>query len=166
MWTGKRTLVSIICTETGANLFDLSAENLIGKYSGKEGTKMLIHKVFKVARMLQPSVIFINDCEKMMKKRIPKMDMASDSHLDHFLKRIIWLSCFLFDTMESINIVSSQYRLIASRWRHNLETNVHIFRRKKESVRLFVFRNFRIWWLHSYGDYGSEMLMEIPNFLW
>merc|ERR1719318_317097 len=30
--TGKRTLVHAICTETGANLFDLTATNIAGKY--------------------------------------------------------------------------------------------------------------------------------------
>ncbi|KAF6780511.1 hypothetical protein AHF37_00021 [Paragonimus kellicotti] len=78
---GKRMLVHIICTETGANLFDLSAENLVGKYPGKDGLKMLIHMVFKVARLLQPSVILVNDCEKMMKKKIPKTDLTDPKRL-------------------------------------------------------------------------------------
>ncbi|OON23870.1 hypothetical protein X801_00207 [Opisthorchis viverrini] len=68
-------LVHAICTETGANLFDLSATNLVGKYPGKEGLKMLVHLVFKVALLLQPSVIMVNECEKMMKKKIPKTDL-------------------------------------------------------------------------------------------
>ncbi|VDP92852.1 unnamed protein product [Echinostoma caproni] len=75
--TGKRMLVNAICTETGANLFDLSADNLVGKYPGKDGLRMLVHMVFKVARLLQPSVIMINDCEKMMKKKIPKTDLVN-----------------------------------------------------------------------------------------
>lgn len=46
--TGKRMLVNAVCTETGANLFDISPANVAGKYSGKAGTAMLIHMVFKV----------------------------------------------------------------------------------------------------------------------
>jgi len=46
--TGKRMLVSVICTETGANLFDLTATNIAGKYPGKDGLKLLLHMVFKV----------------------------------------------------------------------------------------------------------------------
>ncbi|TPP62124.1 IQ and AAA domain-containing protein 1 [Fasciola gigantica] len=79
--TGKRMLVNAICTETGSNLFDLSAENLVGKYPGKDGLRMLIHMVFKVARLLQPSVIMVNDCEKMMKKKIPKTDLTDPKRL-------------------------------------------------------------------------------------
>ncbi|VDP60134.1 unnamed protein product [Schistosoma mattheei] len=79
--TGKRTLVNIICTETGANLFDLSAENISDKYPGKDGLRMLIHLVFKVGRLLQPSVILINDCEKMFKKKLPKTDLADPKRL-------------------------------------------------------------------------------------
>lgn len=46
--TGKTMLVHAICTELGANLFDLSAKNLEGKYPGKDGLKMLLHMIFKV----------------------------------------------------------------------------------------------------------------------
>lgn len=46
--TGKKMLVHAICNETGANLFDLSPANLVGKYPGKDGLKMLMHLLFKV----------------------------------------------------------------------------------------------------------------------
>lgn len=45
---GKKMLVHAICTETGANLFDLSAANIAGKYPGKDGLQMMLHMVFKV----------------------------------------------------------------------------------------------------------------------
>lgn len=45
---GKKMLVHAICTETGANLFDLSAANIAGKYPGKSGLQMMLHLVFKV----------------------------------------------------------------------------------------------------------------------
>ena len=45
---GKKMLLRAICTETGANLFDLTAENIAGKYPGKSGLTMLIHMVTKV----------------------------------------------------------------------------------------------------------------------
>lgn len=45
---GKKMLVKAVCTETGANLFDLSPDNLQGKYPGKAGVQMLVHIVFKV----------------------------------------------------------------------------------------------------------------------
>ncbi|KAK4471393.1 hypothetical protein MN116_004825 [Schistosoma mekongi] len=79
--TGKRTLVNIICTETGANLFDLSAENILNKYPGKDGLRMLVHLVFKVGKLLQPSVILINDCEKMFQKKLPKTDLTDPKRL-------------------------------------------------------------------------------------
>nr|XP_020728836.1 IQ and AAA domain-containing protein 1-like [Odocoileus virginianus texanus] len=69
---GKKMLVKAVCTETGANLFDLSPENLQGKYPGKTGVQMLVHVVFKVARYLQPSVIWIGNAEKTFYKRVPK----------------------------------------------------------------------------------------------
>ena len=45
---GKKTLVNCICTESGANLFDLTASNIVGKYPGKAGLNMMLHMVFKV----------------------------------------------------------------------------------------------------------------------
>lgn len=47
--TGKHMLVYAICTETGANLFDLTATNIAGKYPGKDGLKLLMHMIFKVS---------------------------------------------------------------------------------------------------------------------
>ncbi|KAK2096902.1 IQ and AAA domain-containing protein 1-like [Saguinus oedipus] len=65
---GKKMLVNAVCTETGANLFDLSPDNLLGKYPGRNGAQMM------VARLLQPSVIWIRNAEKNFYKKIPKED--------------------------------------------------------------------------------------------
>ena len=78
---GKRLLVNAICTETGANLFDLSAETIAGKYPGKSGLTMLIHMVMKVGKALQPSVIFINDAENTFLKKVPKKDELDPKRL-------------------------------------------------------------------------------------
>ncbi|XP_013360027.1 PREDICTED: IQ and AAA domain-containing protein 1-like [Chinchilla lanigera] len=75
---GKKMLVHAVCTETGALLFDLSPGNLQGKYPGKAGAQMLVHMVFKVARLLQPSVIWIGDAEKNFYKKIPKEERQMD----------------------------------------------------------------------------------------
>ncbi|XP_028933937.1 IQ and AAA domain-containing protein 1-like [Ornithorhynchus anatinus] len=75
---GKRMLVHAVCTETGANLFDLSPENLVGKYRGKNGLQMMLHIVFKVARLLQPSVIWVGNAEKMFYKKVPKEEKEMD----------------------------------------------------------------------------------------
>ncbi|KAB5567105.1 hypothetical protein PHYPO_G00228940 [Pangasianodon hypophthalmus] len=75
---GKKMLVHAICQETGANLFDLSPLNLVGKYPGKSGLQMMLHMVFKVARLMQPSVVWIGDAEKMFYKKIPKEEKELD----------------------------------------------------------------------------------------
>ncbi|XP_019510904.1 PREDICTED: IQ and AAA domain-containing protein 1-like, partial [Hipposideros armiger] len=76
--TGKRMLVNAVCTETGANLFDLSPGNLQDKYPGKTGVQMIVHIVFKVARLLQPSVIWIGNAEKNFYKKVPKDEKEMD----------------------------------------------------------------------------------------
>ncbi|XP_072536868.1 dynein regulatory complex protein 11 isoform X2 [Salminus brasiliensis] len=75
---GKKMLVHAICQETGANLFDLSPSNLVGKYPGRNGLQMMLHMVFKVARLMQPSVVWIGDAEKMFYKKIPKEEKELD----------------------------------------------------------------------------------------
>nr|AAI38000.1 4931409K22Rik protein [Mus musculus]AAI45793.1 4931409K22Rik protein [Mus musculus] len=75
---GKKMLVQAVCTETGANLFDLSPDNLMGKYPGKNGAQLLVHIVFKVARLLQPSVIWIGNTEKTFYKKVPKEERTMD----------------------------------------------------------------------------------------
>ncbi|NXM63835.1 DRC11 protein, partial [Illadopsis cleaveri] len=65
---GKKMLVHAICTETGANLFNLTASNLAGKYPGREGLMMMLHMILKVGKELQPSVVWIRDTEKMYSK--------------------------------------------------------------------------------------------------
>ncbi|KAM4574468.1 dynein regulatory complex protein 11 isoform 2-T2 [Fundulus diaphanus] len=49
-----------------------------GKYPGKNGLTMMLHMVFKVARLLQPSVIWIGDAEKMFYKKVPKEEEELD----------------------------------------------------------------------------------------
>ncbi|XP_059784977.1 dynein regulatory complex protein 11 isoform X4 [Balaenoptera ricei] len=71
---GKKLLVHAICTETGANLFNLSAANIAGKYPGKNGLQMMLHVVLKVARQLQPSVVWIGDTEKTFYKKVPSAE--------------------------------------------------------------------------------------------
>uniref|UniRef100_A0A287CZ72 IQ motif containing with AAA domain 1 n=1 Tax=Ictidomys tridecemlineatus TaxID=43179 RepID=A0A287CZ72_ICTTR len=75
---GKKMLVHTICTETGANLFNLSAANIAGKYPGKNGLQMMLHMVFKVARQLQPSVVWIEDTEKTFYKKVPNNEKMND----------------------------------------------------------------------------------------
>ncbi|XP_019363459.1 PREDICTED: IQ and AAA domain-containing protein 1-like [Gavialis gangeticus] len=76
--TGKKMLVHAVCTETGANLFDLSPENLVDKYPGKAGLSLLMHMVFKVARLLQPSVIWVGNAEKTFYKKVPKEEKEAE----------------------------------------------------------------------------------------
>ncbi|XP_076009463.1 dynein regulatory complex protein 11 [Genypterus blacodes] len=75
---GKRMLVHAICRETGATLFDLSPMNIAGKYPGKSGLNMMLHIVFKVARLMQPSVIWVGEAEKMFYKKVPKEEKELD----------------------------------------------------------------------------------------
>ncbi|XP_051525637.1 dynein regulatory complex protein 11-like isoform X3 [Myxocyprinus asiaticus] len=97
---GKKMLVHAICQETGANLFDLSPLNVAGKYPGKSGLQMMLHMVFKVARLMQPSVVWIGEAEKMFYKKVPKDEKELDpkrlkKDLPKILKSIRGEDCVL-----------------------------------------------------------------------
>ncbi|NXK55998.1 DRC11 protein, partial [Chauna torquata] len=87
---GKKMLVHAICTETGANLFNLSASNIAGKYPGKNGLQMMLHMVLKVAKQLQPSVVWIGDTEKTFYKAVPKAEeQMNPKRLEKFLPKFL-----------------------------------------------------------------------------
>jgi len=88
---GKKTLMHTICTETGANLFDLSAPNIVGKFPGKPGLSLLLNMVFKVAVELQPSVIYIGDAEKTFYKKKDKKDKTEPTRLKKRLPKFLKL---------------------------------------------------------------------------
>ncbi|XP_073964537.1 dynein regulatory complex protein 11-like [Choristoneura fumiferana] len=87
--SGKKMLVHAICSEVGGVLFDLTPANIVGKYPGKTGLIMLIHLVSKVSRLLQPSVIWMDDAEKPFMKKIPKTDKTDPKRLKKDLVKII-----------------------------------------------------------------------------
>ena len=87
--SGKTMLLHAICTELGATLLDLTATNIVGKYPGKSGLNMLLHLVMKVARLLQPAVIFIDQAEKTFLKKVAKTDKSDPKRLKKDLPRLV-----------------------------------------------------------------------------
>ncbi|XP_026465095.1 IQ and AAA domain-containing protein 1-like [Ctenocephalides felis] len=87
--SGKKMLVNAICTELGATLFDLTPGNIVGKYPGKTGLVMLMHLVNKVSRLLQPSIILMEDAEKPFVKKIPKTDRTDPKRLKKDLPKLV-----------------------------------------------------------------------------
>lgn len=61
--SGKTLLTRAVATLSGATFFNLSPRNTDGHYPGKS-VSMLLHMVFKVARTMAPSVIWIDEAEK------------------------------------------------------------------------------------------------------
>ena len=77
---GKKMLAHIIANETGATLFDFSPANIVGKYPGKDGLKMLMHLLSKVGKALEPTICYIGDCEKQFAKKLKKEDKEVSSN--------------------------------------------------------------------------------------
>ncbi|XP_069716596.1 dynein regulatory complex protein 11 [Phaenicophaeus curvirostris] len=88
---GKKMLVHAICTETGANLFNLSASNIAGKYPEASDLQLMLHKVLKVAKQLQPSVVWIGETEQIFSKAAGDEEMSPkrlEKILPEFLKAL------------------------------------------------------------------------------
>ena len=63
--TGKTLMVRAIVTATNSVLFDLSPVNTENKFPGKREEERLIAMTFMTAKKYQPSVIYIDEAEKM-----------------------------------------------------------------------------------------------------
>ncbi|KAF7991336.1 hypothetical protein HCN44_002898 [Aphidius gifuensis] len=87
--SGKKMLVNAICTELGATLFDITPSNIAGKYPGKSGLVMLLHLISKLSRILQPSVIFMDNAEKPFVKKAPKTDKTDPKRLKKDLPKLV-----------------------------------------------------------------------------
>ncbi|KAI9564892.1 hypothetical protein GHT06_008633 [Daphnia sinensis] len=72
--SGKSFLMHAMCNHIGATLFDISNSSLMGRYPGKAGMTMLIHLITKVSRLLQPSVIVIEDVDRLFMKKSVRME--------------------------------------------------------------------------------------------
>ncbi|XP_065362317.1 IQ and AAA domain-containing protein 1-like [Calliphora vicina] len=66
---GKKLLCNIIASELGAVFINLSPEKT---YQFSENLKYFIHVVMKVAKALQPTIIYIQDAHRIFWKKIPK----------------------------------------------------------------------------------------------
>ncbi|XRB06577.1 dynein regulatory complex subunit 11 [Pycnococcus provasolii] len=87
--TGKTLLAHALTNETGAIFFNLTPSNTDGKYQGK-AVAMLIHMVFKVARIMAPSVVYIGDAEKVFitdKKKIKEWKEAGAQEPPNRIKK-------------------------------------------------------------------------------
>merc|ERR1719378_245162 len=85
--SSKRSLLYALCHEMRATVFDLSCDNLVGKYVGpdsvgqygvenipgaKKHQEQFMYTVMKVAKVNQPAVILINEADTMFYKKVPK----------------------------------------------------------------------------------------------
>lgn len=102
---GKKSLVHVIANAVGANLFDLSAGNIVGKYPGKPGLTLLLNAVMRVATELQPSVIYIGECEKAFAKKVPKEDTTDPKRLKSDLPKLLKL----FNVNDRILLVGTSH---------------------------------------------------------
>lgn len=88
--TGKTMMVRACAWETNSLVFDLSPANIDGKYGGKKDTAKLIASVMVVAKEYQPSIIYIDECEKVWpakkkkkkgQKKLKKDDPANPARI-------------------------------------------------------------------------------------
>lgn len=87
---GLGLLANAVFNETSCVLFDLSPKNMKGKYAGKKGNKDLTHLVTKMSKLLQPSIIYIEDVEKAFYKKVPKDEKENDpKKVGKFLAKIV-----------------------------------------------------------------------------
>jgi SpoVK/Ycf46/Vps4 family AAA+-type ATPase len=62
---GKTLVVRACATETNSVVFDMSPINIDGIYPGKKEEEKMVASVMIVAKEYQPSIIYIDECEKV-----------------------------------------------------------------------------------------------------
>ena len=60
---------------------DISPKNIAGKYPGKIGLKMFIHLINKVSKIVQPTVIFMDQADRPFSKKVIQFPMLIRSFI-------------------------------------------------------------------------------------
>mmetsp|Transcript_2756 Transcript_2756/g.5032 ORF Transcript_2756/g.5032 Transcript_2756/m.5032 type:complete len:583 (-) Transcript_2756:1655-3403(-) len=81
--TGKTMIGRAIASKSGARFFNISASSLTSKWIG-EGEKT-VRALFSVARLLQPSVIFIDEIDSLLTQRVDSEQEATRRLKTEFL---------------------------------------------------------------------------------
>jgi SpoVK/Ycf46/Vps4 family AAA+-type ATPase len=110
--TGKTLVIRAIVHETNSILFDLSPINIDGKFTEKKGEEKMVAAVMVTAKEYQPSVIYIDECEKVWpakkkggKKKGAKGKKKADPSNPSRIKKVLakWKAKFV-DSDNSIRI--------------------------------------------------------------
>lgn len=88
--SGKTMLVNAVANELGGCIFDLTPKVTAQapNYQGKDGIAMMLHVVHKVARAHAPSVIYIDDVERIFAKKVPKDDTSDPKRIKKDLTKL------------------------------------------------------------------------------
>ncbi|KAM3968858.1 LOW QUALITY PROTEIN: dynein regulatory complex protein 11 [Aphomia sociella] len=76
--TCKRTLIYAIATETNSILIDLSPMNVYNKFPGPKNLKTMFSFVNKISKAMQPTVIMVDNADKLFYKKVPKEEKMFD----------------------------------------------------------------------------------------
>lgn len=101
--TGKTMVVRAISFKTNSVVFDLSPFNIEGKYANKKEEEKLVASVMVVAKEYQPSIIYIDEAEKVWpakkkgkkKKKKKKADSSNPARIKKALTK--WKGKFIDD---------------------------------------------------------------------
>jgi len=123
--SGKTLLSKAIASETGSTWFDLSPKNIERKLGTKSDIARMVHMVFQVAIDLAPSVIYIDDAEKVFVSA--KSKKTSD---------IVKMKNFI---MQHKNSLTRQHRVLVI---GNSRIPYHERVDRKDLNRFFGYRNY------------------------
>ncbi|CAH2103386.1 unnamed protein product [Euphydryas editha] len=76
--SGKKTLIYAVATETNSILIDLSPMNVYDKFPGPKNLKTMFTYINRISRLMQPTIIFVDNADKIFCKKVAKEDKNFD----------------------------------------------------------------------------------------
>jgi len=159
--TGKTLMVRAIATETNSLLFDLSPLAIEGRYTGKKEEEKLVASVMIVAKEYQPSIIYIDEAEKVWpgkagkkKKKKKKADPNNPARIKKALFK--WKGKFLDDTTRVVILGCTSEPGAGSKVD---------FKKNFDKAIYFPFPDYstrRLMWKFFITDLGGKLKPEFP----
>ncbi|GBG87220.1 hypothetical protein CBR_g45279 [Chara braunii] len=155
---GKTLLVHAAAHAAGANLFNLTPSNTDGLYPGKQ-VNLMMHMVFKVAKVMAPSIIYIDEVEKVFVTEKRKAREMAGTELSNRIRKELLKAVKNLVPGDRILIIGCTYRPMDCTTKNDSKNFVNFFN-KHIFVPLPDYASLRLLWPALISRHGGSLTHE------